>query len=206
MLTDLKLKITNLQKKNNILLIKEYLKNVHRWEYSTKEYYNLLPYYHLLNKEKKGRLLKNMTIEKWNYQDLFRFGFDENNKMIISEQHIDADIRKGLYISLYEYSKHGYNKTYFKYYPTENENTPVINLISISKFEIVNNENSIYVGVNIYGDSSTIEYFYDNNKLIKVIKTASRWKHKEEYNLFYNKNEELYKIILGNTIYWQNQK
>ena len=206
MLTDLKLKITSLQKKNNILLIKEYLKNVHRWEYSTKEYYNLLPYYNLLNKEKKGRLLKNMTIEKWNYQDLFRFGFDENNKMIISEQHIDADIRKGLYISLYEYSKHGYNKTYFKYYPTENENTPVINLISISKFEIVNNENSIYVGVNIYGDSSTIEYFYDNNKLIKVIKTASRWKHKEEYNLFYNKNEELYKIILGNTIYWQNQK
>lgn len=51
-----------------------------------------------------------MTIEKWNYQDLFRFGFDENNKMIISEQHIDADIRKGLYINLYEYSKHGYNK------------------------------------------------------------------------------------------------
>ena len=33
MLTDLKLKITSLQKKNNILLIKEYLKNVHRWEY-----------------------------------------------------------------------------------------------------------------------------------------------------------------------------
>lgn len=53
MLTDLKLKITSLQKKNNILLIKEYLKNVHRWEYSTKEYYNLLPYYHYLIKKKK---------------------------------------------------------------------------------------------------------------------------------------------------------
>lgn len=63
MLTDLKLKITSLQKKNNILLIKEYLKNVHRWEYSTKEYYNLLPYYHLLNKEKKGRLLKNIPLK-----------------------------------------------------------------------------------------------------------------------------------------------
>lgn len=206
MLTELKSKITSLQNKNNIPLIKEYLKNVLKWEYATKEYYNLLPYYHLLNKEKKGKLLKKITIEKWNNQDLFRFGFDKSNKMIVSEEHIDADIRKGLYISLYEHSKYGYNKIHFKYYPTENENTPIINLISISKFEIVNNEYSIYTGVNIYGDNSTIEYFYDNNKLMKVIKTASIWKHKEEYNLFYNKNEELYKIILGSTLYWQKEK
>ena len=35
---------------------------IQRWEFATDEYYSVIPYYHELNKLKKGRLLKKLHL------------------------------------------------------------------------------------------------------------------------------------------------
>nr|WP_106781363.1 hypothetical protein [Lysinibacillus timonensis] len=187
-------------------MIKKKLSEVSYWKYASDEYFTHLPYFHEINKFKKGRILKNITeSERFSKRMIHSFGFNELDQLIIMQYpQADNDIRLGTATQIYTInSDNSVNAYVARWYPNNNFPTK---LLSISVFKPIDNHNWVDVAVN--GKNwSFMNYIYnDSNRVEKVISSNSDVESPLCYNFIYDNEEKLEKIMIDEVIWWKRKK
>ena len=173
---------------------------VARWEFATDEYYSNIPYYHELNRFKKGRLLKSVTAdERFIKTNCFSFGFTANGRMVITQK----SNGKGFGIDSIVYLEDENGTTTFfclRTYPSGEYPSKVI-----SKGILTNiiDETRIMVSMSSNKrDWSSSLYQYKVGNVMKVFRYSEGWNGQTVYDFQY-KDDTLVVIKVGNTIWWK---
>lgn len=182
------------------------LSEVSYWKYASDEYFTHLPYFHEINKFKKGRILKNITeSERFSKRMIHSFGFNELDQLIIMQYpQADNNIRLGTGTQIYTInSDKSVNVYVARWYPDNNFPTK---LLSISVFKPIDNRNWIDVAVNGINWSFMNYIYNDSDRIEKVISCNSDVESPLCYNFIYDNEEKLEKIMIDEVIWWKRKK
>ena len=167
--------------------IKENKNNAVNWKFATDEMFTPIPFYHEMNKLKKGRLLKlktnklNVIEEVLKKNNYYAFGFSEDRNLLIT-------ICKS-HCTVYNHTN---NAIEYK--------TSKGKLISVGILSSIQNNLQFNVGVS----SNRKDWFagiyeYEKNMVNKVYMYSDGWEGQTEYRFEYE-NDSLKKITAVTTI------
>jgi hypothetical protein len=171
-------------------IIDENRNNATNWKFATDEMFTPVPFYHELNKFKKGRLLK-LETNKLNIVDEalkkknFAFGFSESGKLLITMWSYNN------YCTVYNHTDDSIEYFTMEYFPDKPSKNK---LVSVSTLTNIQNNLQFYVCVssNRINWSANI-YEYENNRVNKVYRYSEGWGTQAEYRFEYE-NDDLKKI------------
>lgn len=182
------------------------LSEVSYWKFASDEYYTHLPYFHEINKFKKGRILKNITkSERFSKRMIHSFGFNELNQLIIMQYpQTDNNLKLGTGTQIYTInSDKSVNTFVTRWYPEKNIPTK---LLSISVFKPVDEHNWMEVGIGAQKNWSAMNYIYnDANVIENVIACNSDVETPLTYHFIYNKEGKLDEIKIGEVLWWKRK-
>ncbi|QPQ35174.1 hypothetical protein [Lysinibacillus sp. JNUCC-52] len=182
------------------------LSEVSYWKYASDEYFTHLPYFHEINKFKKGRILKNITkSERFSKRMIHSFGFNELDELIIMQYpQADNDIKLGTGTQIYTINPDKSVNAYVaRWYPENNFPTK---LLSISIFKPLDDRNWVDVSVNGINWSFMNYIYNDSDRIEKVVSCNSDVESPLCYNFFYDNEEKLEKIMIDEIIWWKRRK
>lgn len=174
---------------------------VDSWKFATDEYFTVIPYFHELNKFKKGRLIKNIQEdERLARPGIYSFGFNGEGSLVIMQNMIGDDLKYGVTTKIYRYLP---NKQIdiisARYYP--NKNFPN-KLISSGRILNASNTEKIEIGVSGDGNWSVSIYnLKENDRVDHVNRYATGWNGATSYDFVYDGND-LKKIMVGKMEWW----
>ncbi len=188
-------------------MITKKLSEVSYWRYASDEYFTHLPYFHEINKFKKGRILKDIIeSERLSKRMIHSFGFNELDELIIMQySQADNNIKLGTETKIYTINADKSVNTFVaRWYPDNNFPTK---LLSINLFKPVDEHSWIEVGIGGEKNWSAMNYNYnDANRIENVITCNSDVEKPLSYNFIYDNEGELEKIKIGEVVWWKRKK
>lgn len=186
---------------NDALMQKAY------WKFASDKMFHYTPYYHELNKFKKGRVLKSVEEkDRFSKRDIHSFGYNVADELVIMQHAMGDDLIYGIHNEIFETnSPNQTDRYYVQTYPQNNRST---SLVSIATFKKIDYKTWIEVSISKNAKNWTITYFiYETEeKIKKVIRHASGWGSQVTYNFLYDDNDELSKIMIGDMIWWKKRE
>ncbi|MEK4424986.1 hypothetical protein [Solibacillus sp. FSL K6-1523] len=188
-------------------MITKKLSEISYWKYASDEYYTHLPYFHEINKFKKGRILKNITEnERFSQKIIHSFGFNELDQLIIMQYpQVDNDIKLGTGTQIYNINSDKSVNTYVtRWYP---KNNFPAKLLAISEFKPLDEHNWIDVGIGANKNWSAMNYIYNDFRGIeKVVSCNSDVETPLCYDFIFDNAKKLEKIMIGEVVWWKRKK
>jgi hypothetical protein len=192
-------------RKNNIKFIEKCLPIVDGsdlWYYSKKQYFHPLPYENEISGFKKGVLLKKSyptpfyAAKKGNYC----FGFIDNFHRITLAP--TDELTGAVEISHFSYAE---EKIFMEHSIHFNDNSKMPQLRGLSEFFKVGEEIKVNVAVGSRGAFYVYLYHYNSAGQVDFVKAFSKnWLQETEYNLHYRNNDEMYRITIGDIVFWES--
>jgi len=181
-------------------IIERTLASVKSWKYATDEYFKPIPLFHEINRFKRGRLLKN--VQDWKVPGLFSFGFNENDQLFITRNMLGVNITFGYANTIYQYSETGEIK-YLHTRSYENKERKTA-LISVGVFRDLEPSVKVDVTLSRSNDWSAYAYFYNMERIEKVVAYSKGWDGMTTYEMIYDE-KGLSKIMIGYLEYWKRR-
>ena len=188
-------------------LISSSLSEISHWKYASDEYYTHLPYYHEINKFKKGRILEGVTEgNKFSKRMIHSFGFNASDQLIIMQHpQVDDNIELGAGIHVHSINPNKSVQTSVaRWYPKKNFPTK---LLAINTFIPFGNDSWLYVGVNSNKkDWSMLDYIYGAAERVeRVVVYSSATENPLEYIFIYENENNLDRIMIGDAVWWKSK-
>jgi hypothetical protein len=181
-------------------IIERTLASVKSWKYATDEYFTPIPLFHEIHRFKKGRLLKN--VKDWKVPGLYSFGFDENDRLVITRRMAWENITFGYENTSYQYFESGEIK-YFHTRNYENRERKTA-LISGGTFRDLEQSVKVDVGLSRSNDWSASAYFYNEDRIVRVVAYSKGWSGMTTYEMIYDE-KGLAKIMVGYLTRWKRR-
>ncbi|MDR1284604.1 MAG: hypothetical protein LBJ88_00185 [Campylobacteraceae bacterium] len=179
--------------------IKEIKHSVKNWKFATDEMYSPIPFFHELNKFKKGKILKFSSVdEALKKENTFTFGFSCNEKLLMTQK--SNAIKAGIDHKIYNYKNNTIEYFLMRIYMDKAFKNKLISAGTLSGIE-----NNLQFDINVQNNGqnwSATVYEYMNNMINKVYRYSKGWNGQTEYKFEYE-NEILKKIKIGNIDWWK---
>lgn len=176
------------------------LESVNSWKYATDEHFTPIPLFHEIHRFKRGRLLKN--VKEWKVPGLFSFGFNENDRLVITRRMAWENITFGYNNTIYQYFESGE----IKYFHTRNyENRErKTELISGGMFRDLGQSVKVNILLSRSNNWSAYAYFYNGERIEKVVAYSKGWSGMTTYEMIYDE-KGLAKIMVGYLKHWKRR-
>jgi hypothetical protein len=176
------------------------LASVKSWKYATREYFRPIPLFHEIRRFTRGRLLKN--VKEWKVPGLFSFGFNETDRLIITRIVVGENITFGIDNTIYQYFETGEIKyLHTRNYESKERKT---HLISAGLFRDLEPFVKIDVVLSRSNDWSAYAYFYNGERIEKVVAYSKGWSGMTTYEMIYDE-KGLAKIMVGYLRHWKRR-